>query len=130
MSRLRRHSDGAWTRFVLALFVTVWLNMALQPCLMAAEPVMPTGHGSGDCVHCPDSEGLMDSHDCSYIDGYDFDGRVPGVDFGHKAAIVLTAVIWDAQQFYPSDRASILPVEARGPPARPALNSLYCVFLN
>ena len=34
-----RARRGAST--VMALFVVVWLNMALQPCLMAAEPLLP-----------------------------------------------------------------------------------------
>ncbi len=63
----------------LAMFVVVWLNMALQPCLMAASPILPDGHEHGDCPHCPSMAALQADSDgsCSFIDDFDFDGRDP-----------------------------------------------------
>ena len=63
----------------LALFFAVWLNMAIQPCLMAAEPLLPASHAQGDCPHCPETDhcGDADETRCAYIDGYAFDAREP-----------------------------------------------------
>ena len=77
MDRRNRHRSHNLIRAVLALFVTVWLNMALQPCLMAAELVMPDEHSSGDCGHCPQTGYVIDDDNCAYVDSYDFDGRLP-----------------------------------------------------
>jgi hypothetical protein len=71
----RRHRRTAST--ALALFVAVWLNMAIQPCLMAAEPLLPAGHAHGDCPHCPETDHCGDDARCTYIDGYAFDAREP-----------------------------------------------------
>ena len=61
------------------LFALVWLNMALQPCLMAAEPLLPTQHHDSGCPHCPEDSGShcddSDPGRCAYIDAIDFDGR-------------------------------------------------------
>jgi hypothetical protein len=57
-----------------SLFLAVWASMAIAPCLMAAEAII-----GGDCPHCP--EPPPPCHDpggagvCTYVDGYDFDGR-------------------------------------------------------
>jgi hypothetical protein len=65
-----------------SLFLAVWASMAIAPCLMAAEAII-----GSDCPHCP--EPPPPCHDpggagvCTYVDGYDFDGRVtamPKVD--------------------------------------------------
>ena len=63
----------------LALFVAVWLNMAIQPCLMAAEPLLPASHAHDDCPHCPETDHCGDDNDarCTYIEGYAFDAREP-----------------------------------------------------
>lgn len=67
----RRQRRTAWA--ALALFVAVWLNMAVQPCLMAAEPLLPASHG--DCPHCPETTHCDDDARCAFIDTYDFDAR-------------------------------------------------------
>ena len=90
MSRLRRHSDGGWTRFVLALFVMVWLNMAIQPCLMAAEALLPGQHD--DCSHCPEAQHCSDIDEsrCQFVGDYDYDGRAPAIPDPHAAFLVST----------------------------------------
>ena len=70
--RQRRTASAA-----LALFVAVWLNMAIQPCLMAAEPLLPSNHSQGDCPHCPETDHCGDDTRCTYIDSYAFDAREP-----------------------------------------------------
>ena len=79
-SKRRRLVSG-----VLALFGAVWLNMALQPCLMAAEPILPAQHHESGCPHCPPTDshcGDQAAGRCTYIASIDFDGRqhAPGVD--------------------------------------------------
>jgi hypothetical protein len=78
LNRLRRIGKRGATATVI-LFTAVWINMALQPCLMAAEPLLPGEHQDGGCPHCPQ---IPDAHcgdetagACAYIDGFDFDGR-------------------------------------------------------
>ena len=129
MDRRNRHRSHNLIRAVLALFVTVWLNMALQPCLMAAELAMPDVHSSGDCVHCPQTGDVANDDNCAYVDDYDFDGRLPNLDFDHHTAVVVSTILWD--EFLPVS-ARQLPkgtVSARGPPTGPPLNVLHCVYL-
>lgn len=67
----------AWA--ATALFLAVWLNMAVQPCLMASEPLLPASHESGDCPHCPPPDHCGDTGRCAFIDGFDFDARQPAL---------------------------------------------------
>ena len=57
---------NALGRFILSVFVVAWLNLAVQPCLMAMElaPAPATAHSahashsdSHDCGHCPPAIG-------------------------------------------------------------------------
>lgn len=72
LRRQRRSIAG----LTASLFLAVWASMAIAPCLMAAEAII-----GGDCPHCP--EPPPPCHDpggtgaCTYLDGYDFDGRTP-----------------------------------------------------
>lgn len=63
----------------LTLLSLVWINMALQPCLMAAEPLLPEQHHESGCPHCPPMPerhcGGEDTARCAYFDSIDFDGR-------------------------------------------------------
>lgn len=75
MTTLRRHRRSL-AGLTASLFLAVWASMAIAPCLMAAEAIL-----GGDCPHCP--EPPPPCHDpsgagvCTYVDGYDFDGRTP-----------------------------------------------------
>jgi hypothetical protein len=129
MDRPNRHKSHTLIRAVLALFVTVWLNMALQPCLMAAELAMPDEHSSGDCVHCPQTGDVIDDDNCAYVDGYDFDGRLPSLDFDHHTAVVVSTIQWDELLPVSARQLPAWTVAARGPPTRPPLNVLHCVYL-
>jgi hypothetical protein len=81
MKALRTHRRSL-AGLTASLFMAVWASMAIAPCLMAAEAIV-----GGDCPHCP--EPPPPCHDpggagvCTYVDGYDFDGRtaaMPKVD--------------------------------------------------
>ena len=89
-----RRRQRRFARLAMVLCATVWLNMALQPCLMALE--LPGAHHS-DCPHCPDRNGA-DHCDtgaggrCAYIDVLDYDGRTlppPTADFHDSFVIVV-----------------------------------------
>jgi hypothetical protein len=77
MIRRQSQKEKSLARTTLALFATVWLNMAMQPCLMAAEPMLPDGHG--DCPHCPTVDHCVEMGEsrCDFVDSYEFDGRNP-----------------------------------------------------
>jgi hypothetical protein len=118
----------------VALFVAVWINMALQPCLMAAEPLLPEQHQESGCPHCPPSTashcGDADEARCAYVDGFDFDGRSPtdltsGIELA--PVVVQTAALFE---FLP-DRATISGTHDSGPPPTgPPLFVRHCSFLN
>lgn len=111
------------------MFVTVWLNMAVQPCLMAAELVMPDGHSSGDCMHCPQTGDVTSDDNCAYVDDYDFDGRLPSLDFDHQTAVVVSTIQWGELLPASARQRPTRAVAARGPPTGPPLNILHCVYL-
>lgn len=121
----RRHRRIA--RTALALFVAVWLNMAIQPCLMAAQPLLPDPHS--DCPHCPQTDHCGDDTRCTFIDGYAFDAREPHAPDA-KPAIEAPIAVLPAGLAKASD-----PV--RGPPPAPECLDpgpprflAHCRFLN
>lgn len=114
----------------LALFVAVWLNMAIQPCLMAAEPLLPATGSHGDCPHCPETDHCGDDDArCTFIDGYAFDAREPATPDVKPAFVLVVATL-------PAGPAgSAAPV--RGPPTPPECLDpgpprflAHCRFLN
>jgi hypothetical protein len=119
---------------VVTLFVAVWLNMALHPCLMAAEPLLPEQHHESGCPHCPPATASHcddgDEARCAYVDGFDFDGRSPadvtaGIDLAPVVAQMAGLV-----EFQP-DRAAIAGICDSGPPPTgPPLFVRHCSFLN
>ena len=127
------------TRLMAALFVAVWLNMALVPCLMAAQPMMPAE--AAGCDHCPkpaepDSPACHDAHGdggeraCTWVDGYDYDGRTPGTfklspDLAMAPPPAPAAVSTPAAPA-PVARADASPWCRQGPP----LYLENCSFLN
>ena len=100
LSGINHLETSAWGRFVLALLVLGWLNIAAQPCLMAmetapetsqaSEPAVHSGHAghiadataAADCDHCPpgvDHQKALcetgSASDCEIFPGYNVDGR-------------------------------------------------------
>jgi hypothetical protein len=65
------HKINALGRFILSVFVVAWLNLAVQPCLMATElapePEPATAHSvhSAQSAHSSHSDG----HDCGHCPG-------------------------------------------------------------
>jgi hypothetical protein len=129
MIAIRRHRRSI-AGLAASLFLAVWASMALAPCLMAAEAVI-----GEDCPHCPgppppcheDGAGT----NCAYLDGYDFDGRVPGVP---KVEIELVAVppLALAAAELPPGPALPCAREARAPPepSGPRLHLRNCVLID
>lgn len=129
MTALRRHRRSL-AGLAASLFLAVWASMAIAPCLMAAEAI-----AGGDCPHCP--EPPPPCHDpggagvCSYVDGYDFDGRTPlapkvDVEFVLAPPLVLAA------EALPAATAWVASREDRPPPGPcgPRLHLRHCVQLN
>ena len=127
MTVLRRHRRSL-AGLAASLFLAVWASMAVAPCLMAAEAL-----AGGDCPHCPDPPPPCHEPDgaggCSYIEGYDFDGRSP---VAPKVEVELVALP-------PLALASVaLPVVQQGPeaylvrappdPGGPRLHLRHCVL--
>ncbi|MGB5210132.1 MAG: hypothetical protein WBP60_06385 [Gammaproteobacteria bacterium] len=113
----------------IAMFVVVWLNMALQPCLMAAGPILPQGHEHGDCPHCPDAALLqVDGGECSYFDDFDFDGRDPKTP---DASLVVPMPVAD-WRMPAAPRTLDIPAPSTTVLVRdgPPLHLRHCVFLN
>jgi hypothetical protein len=117
-------------RFMVSAFLVVWLNMALQPCLMAAAPLV--GEAMGDCPHCPEPATHCDdvsASRCTWVDGYDYDGRQASADPEPTAGVLLPVA---GLAFEP--RFSARPLMPRPPPEPPppniALHLVHCVQLN
>ena len=131
-------------RSALGLFAAVWLNVALAPCAMAAEPA-----DDHDCPHCPPAEmqGHHDMHagtmasmpcadslaDCSLDEDFSHDARHAKTKLkdAHYELPVLAVV----DELAPRHE---IPYDERAPPAHtvghpgapPALHLLNCVFLD
>lgn len=117
----------------LAMIGVVWLNMVLQPCLMAAEMDVDM---SRPCPHCPapmsdDCDGAA-SNVCTYFDSVDYDGRSPLAKAAKKVHDTFLALAASpVERPYPASTSATGPppaAEAR-PPAVP-INVLHCVYLN
>lgn len=113
-----------------SMFLAVWASMAIAPCLMAAEAIV-----GEDCPHCPDPP--PPCHDpggssaCTYVDGYDFDGRslsMPKVD----VEWVLAPPLESADAVVPGRRATAVFPAVRAPPdpGGPRLHLRYCVLID
>lgn len=110
------------------LFLAVWASMAIAPCLMAAEAMV-----GGDCPHCP--EPPPPCHDpggagaCTYLDGYDFDGRVQAMPRVDVELIALPAFDLVAAAL-PFGKGVAMPRTARAPPypSGPRLHLRNCVL--
>lgn len=129
MTALRRHRRSL-AGLAASLFLAVWASMAIAPCLMAAEAIV-----GGDCPHCP--EPPPPCHDpggagvCTYVDGYDFDGRTPAapkidIELVMAPPLELTAVSLPVQP------RTFMGLATRAPPGPcgPRLHLRNCVLLN
>ncbi len=79
LRRLRAASSRLGS-FAMIMVMAVWLNMAIQPCLMAAEPLLPGQHHESGCPHCPPAQAGHCGDEgpagrCAFIESLDFDGR-------------------------------------------------------
>ena len=149
-----RANKGSWGRLILSVFVVVWMNAALQPCLMAMEmssgeeaaTSVHAGHDSmladsGDsvvpsCQHCPPSMSSGNGHcptlemsGCDLLPDVKQSDRVPKLDLGDACfvAIVNDNYSFSLHQPYvpPFSCDSVRPNYSIGPP----INLKNCVFL-
>jgi hypothetical protein len=129
MTALRRHRRSL-AGLAASLFLAVWASMAIAPCLMAAEAII-----GSDCPHCP--EPPPPCHDpggagvCTYVDGYDFDGRTPvapkiDVELVLAPPLALEAFAVPVPPGVPVGRAARPPPDPHGP----RLHLRNCVQLN
>lgn len=142
MKSIARHGDSIMRRLrscsrrlascTLTLLAVVWLNMALQPCLMAAEPLLPDQHHDAGCPHCPPATdrhcGNDDGGRCAFIDSIDFDGRQSGSpDLSHAWA---PPPVLPVQTFLPTKSGEGVPAHPRPPTASgPPIFLRNCSFL-
>ena len=129
MTALRRNRRSL-AALAASLFLAVWASMAIAPCLMAAEAVL-----GGDCPHCP--EPPPPCHDpggagvCTYVDGYDFDGRTPAAP-KVDVELVLAPPLALAAVALPPPAGLSASRDARPPPdpGGPRLHLRNCVLNN
>jgi hypothetical protein len=117
MRRFRKTRRG-FAALTASLFLAVWASMAIAPCLMAAEAII-----GNDCPHCP--EPPPPCHDpggagaCTFVDGYDFDGRTPAMPKVEVELVALPAlaeidVATDSER-HPAVFLARAPPEPSGP---------------
>jgi len=133
------------------MFVVAWLNLAVQPCVMAMEstpePVvasaqsMHADHASHapdhDCDHCPPA--LTDranacasavTSDCGSIVDYNYDGRNGQAELKNTPFYLAVADIAIPADFIDSNSSPPPPEYAAfNYPGEPPLNLRFCVFL-
>lgn len=127
MTALRRHRRSL-AGLAASLFLAVWASMAIAPCLMAAEAIV-----GDDCPHCPEPPPCHDPGGagvCTYVDGYDFDGRAPTAP-KVDVELVLAPPLALAAVALPTAVAPAARPEARPPPGPggPRLHLRNCVQL-
>lgn len=136
---IREHKT-AWGRQMLAAFAVVWLNFALQPCVMALE----SDH-EHECPHCPPA--VMQHHeghdmaamkapcdgsgDCGEPGEFNYDGRKLDFEFDSTVQLlfVLPGAPPDAINAVAGARDRAVRREIRAG-ASPPLHLLNCTFLN
>jgi hypothetical protein len=129
MKALRRNRRS-FAALAASMFLAVWASMAIAPCLMAAEAIV-----GSDCPHCPEPpppcHDAGDHGACSYVDGYDFDGRTPAmpkvdVELVLAPPMALLAVALPAERHAPGAWTARAPPESHGP----RLHLRNCVLNN
>lgn len=128
MTTLRRHRRSL-AGLAASLFLAVWASMAIAPCLMAAEAIV-----GDDCPHCPEPPPCHDPGGvgvCTYVDGYDFDGRVPATP-KIDVELVLAPPLELIAVSLPARHSTFMGLAARAPPhpCGPRLHLRNCVLLN
>lgn len=116
-----QRSNGRVTRKGIALLLTFWLNLALLPCVMAAE----APEEEHDC--CPPTLELQQP-DCCEMDAALSDSRGDNYDNLDDPVIISTGHIWPSLQ-----AVSISQHEMRPPDPgnhSPPRHKLYCVYLD
>lgn len=127
MQSLRRHSRGL-AGLAASLFLAVWASMAVAPCLMAAEAML-----DGDCPHCPEPPPPCHEPDgagtCTYLDGYDFDGRSPAAPKVDVELVAVAGIETATLNPLPTARPQA-PAAVRAPPdpGGPRLHLRHCVL--
>jgi len=145
----RRHDKRG--RFVLSMFVLAWLNLAVQPCLMAMEsapePVVASAQSihadhanhspDHDCDHCPP---LLNGHakvcvsatasNCDSTSSYNYDGRNGHSKLKDVPTFAAIAEIAMPDEFtIPDSSPPPLDCTALDYPIEPPLSIRFCVFL-
>lgn len=129
MKALRRNRRS-FAALAASMFLAVWASMAIAPCLMAAEVI-----AGSDCPHCPAPP--PPCHDsgaagtCSFVDGYDFDGRTAAMP-KVEVELVLAPPMALAAIDLPPERRMPGAWTARAPPAPngPRLHLRNCVLID
>ncbi|MGI9264739.1 MAG: hypothetical protein ACR2QU_07410 [Gammaproteobacteria bacterium] len=129
MTCYHRHNSNSLARWALAMFVVVWLNMAIQPCLMAAEAILPDQHD--DCSHCPEVQHCsdIDQRRCQFVGDYDYDGREPAIPDPHPA-FVASERLSPAEPRSPAQVFDHWVRQGAGPDPGPPLYKRHCSYLN
>ena len=147
----KRTQDTSRGQFLLGVFMLAWLNLAIQPCLMAMEAapepavdsvhLAHTDHASHspdhDCDHCPPA--LSDhakscvsaaASDCSSIPDYNYDGRNGLSKIKDVPTFVAIAEFAARVEFtVPTSSPPLLDCAAPNYPNEPPRNIRFCVFL-
>ena len=121
----------SWAHKASGLVLVAWLNLALQPCVMAME--VDTDQ---DCPHCPTEL----SHDqdqnqgtvCSYVASYNYDSRdsqPKPKDLSPDAPIPVNDVVALSASEIPP-KGSVRAVRTAEHLGEPPINVLHCVYLH
>ncbi|MFQ6004379.1 MAG: hypothetical protein ACE5OQ_02655 [Woeseia sp.] len=125
-----QHKRGtSWARKASGLVLVAWLNLAVQPCVMAMEL-----DNDQNCPHCPTevSQDQRQAMDCSYVDSYNYDSRntqpKPN-DLPRDAPVIVDNLVAPSVSEFPP-KVSVSAERAAADPGGPPLNILYCVYLD
>ncbi len=135
-----RQRQIPWARRALAVFVIVWANMALAPCVMAFDAVHEhdcAQYPSGDLQSC-DVPAVQDiscdaaAAECGVYDEYNYDGRTVQAKVKHTlgdGTAAITSSLADIPSASPTATAGFeVSTQQSGIPI--PLNILYCVYLH
>ena len=144
----KRYQRRPWARIALAAFIVAWLNLAVQPCLMAMEsPTEPTteisnsyhsSHSNGqDRDSCPPAMGnghhacaTSVAAACGIAPDFDFDAGSKLRKFKNASTFVLITELSPTFEFFPRNVPVRSPDRANvSYPSGPPLNVRHCVFL-
>lgn len=119
----------SWARKASGLVLVAWLNLALQPCVMAMEL-----DNDQNCPHCPTevSQDQPQAMDCSYVDSYNYDSRntqpKPN-DLPQDAPVIVDNFVAACVSEFPP-KVWLSAERSAAHPGGPPLNILYCVYLD